>query len=141
VVAEVSVVDGRPVVDGLPRDELRIGGELYMERFYVHGLAVRVHHIVMSDPGRALHDHPWDFSSELLVGSYREVTPFGERVYGPGCMVMRQAESLHRLVLLGGPVWTLVRTGRPRRVWGFQTAEGWVPHHECGPLRDGVAGA
>lgn len=88
---------------------------------------VRLHHILRSDAGRDLHDHPWDFVSLLLHGQYTEIREAGSagQVYGAGSILFRKAETCHRLVL-DAPVWTLVLCGPLRREWGFRTGTGWV---------------
>jgi hypothetical protein len=55
-------------------------GTPYMYRWWITkpsavrgGWSARVHEIVSSDDDRALHDHPWDFYSIILKGSYFEV--------------------------------------------------------------------
>lgn len=123
---------GVPDVDGLPADEL-LGpdGAPYMTRHYLrhsreHG-DIRFHRIRTSDSDRHLHDHPWDFVSLILHGSYIEITPEAETRYEAPCVIVRRAEDLHRLILPDGEVWTFVVTGRPRRRWGFQTdGGGWM---------------
>lgn len=125
--APVSFCTGEPDTSGLPRDEIRLAGELYMERFYLsEDRNVRLHHILMSDPDRDLHDHPWDFVSVLLTGAYRETTETDEAAYSAPAVIARSAETLHRLTLLEGPMWTYVVTGPVRRRWGFATPDGWV---------------
>lgn len=112
------------------RDDL--GG--YMHRWIAETPlgTLRLHHILRSDAGRDLHDHPWDFWSLLLTGGYYEVTPDPDvpwatrgRAIPRWSLVRRKAEDLHQL-LLDRPVWTLVWTGPKRRSWGFQTRRGWV---------------
>lgn len=67
-----------------------------------------------------------------------------ERWFPPGSLIFRRAEALHRLTLpkqlpkwtnigcddmpplVEREAWTLVITGPRRRVWGFQTDEGWI---------------
>lgn len=89
---------------------------------------VRVHHILRSDQDRHFHDHPMDFTSVILSGGYVEHRP-GRRPcrWEPGDIVTRRAEDLHRIELLGRSAWTLVFASPYRRVWGFQTEDGWVP--------------
>lgn len=116
---------GEPDVSSLSRDEIRIQGELYMERFFLSP-QMRFHHILLSDPDRDLHDHPWDFVSMILTGSYRETTATGEHLFETGSVVARTAETAHRLTLQDGPMWTFVATGPVRRRWGFHTEDGWV---------------
>ena len=111
---------------------MRPDGSLYMERFFLRNdreASVRFHHLVCSDE-QDLHDHPWDFVSLVLEGSYREHTPEGSEVFGPGDCLVRSAEALHRLELVSDEVWTFVSTGRVIRKWGFQTAAGWRPWAE-----------
>jgi hypothetical protein len=129
----------------------------YMERYWLlqpskwtFGIGVRVHHILRSDQDRALHTHPWWFVSLILRGVYWEVTPApaGSRgadhggyvnVQEPiffcprkaGSIAFRARASRHKLVLLRGPVWTLVITGPDHGEWGFHVpGEGHVDRHE-----------
>lgn len=68
-------------------------GELYMERFWLFNpypdsgasgadrkpwrfpISIRIHHIVLPDQDRHLHDHPWNARTFILRGWYREVRP------------------------------------------------------------------
>jgi hypothetical protein len=113
---------------GARRPYLHLEG--YMERFWLlrtPWLSARVHRILRSDHDRALHDHPWDYASIILRGGYWEITDGGRRWYGPGSIVVRRAEHLHRLVLPHGPpATTLFLHRRKRRDWGFRTEAGWV---------------
>ena len=75
---------GTPIVDGLETDHIELNGDVYMRRFYLQRskqMSVRVHHILRSDAGIDLHDHPWDFTSYVLKGAYTEITPEGETRY------------------------------------------------------------
>lgn len=125
------LVGGAPDVTFLPCDRLLAeGGHEYMRRYYLRagkGPQHRFHLISAGDPGRDLHDHPFDYVSRLLSGRYVEHTPDGDTEYGPGDILVRKAEALHRLELVSGPVWTYFVTGRFRRTWGFSTPSGWVP--------------
>jgi len=125
------ITDDVPDIDGLPCDRLldTDGGE-YMRRYYLAQSGERqsrFHHIVASDPDPDFHDHPWDFVSRLLVGTYIEHTPDGVVVYEAPCIIRRRAEQLHRLELPDGPVWSYVVHGRVRRTWGFKVGGTWVP--------------
>lgn len=110
-----------------------VNGDLYMERYrflnlphWLGGYGIRVHKILLSDSGRDLHDHPFDFVSIIVCGvGYTEYTEMGVRFYPQFSVIRRRAEDLHRLEL-SSPVWTLVFRGPRRRVWGFQTPNGWV---------------
>lgn len=130
MVRTLTFLDGVPVVDGLRRDVIELADGPYMERFHLlrgRRQSIRLHHLLTDDPDRDLHDHPWDFTSLLLTGAYRETTPDGVTVHEAPAIVTRRAEELHRLELLDGPMWTYVVCGLVRRPWGFMTAAGWVP--------------
>ena len=111
------------------RSDVWFGGSLYMKRwrwFSNDGIGVRVHNIRRSDSDRELHDHPFDFTSIILWGGYWETRDDGSRTcYGPGSVVHRRAEMLHRLEL-PGPAWTLVFRGPYRREWGFVRDGVWI---------------
>jgi hypothetical protein len=128
----IKFADGVPDVSGLPCDKIsRPDVGEYMRRFHLEftkDRSIRFHEILASDPGTDLHDHPWDFVSVMLNGTYDEVTPTGTIRYEAPCVIMRKAEQLHRLILPEGPAWTYVVCGRVRRRWGLATANGWVPH-------------
>lgn len=88
---------------------------------------VYLHEILRSDDDRALHDHPWQNTSVLLIGSYIEHTPEGSFVREPGSIVHRQATDSHRLeVTRGDRVVSLFITGPRVREWGFLCPQGWV---------------
>jgi len=125
---------GVPQVADLPADVIEQDGKPYMRRYFLlgqnnqtGGSSARYHQILESDMAD-LHDHPWDFVSVILSGSYVETTIDGEREYGPGSVLVRPAEHLHRLTIPARkPVWTFITLGPPRRRWGFQTNDGWTP--------------
>lgn len=89
---------------------------------------IYIHNFAKPDT-RIFHDHPWDFVSLVLSGSYKEKRP-GELTINrkAGSIVLRTAEASHYVESLEGDVWTLVIRGPYRRTWGFWTPEGWVDH-------------
>lgn len=118
----------------LGRSDIYFAGSLYMRRWRIVDLpwfGIRLHHIARSDKDRELHDHPFTFASLILRGGYYEHTIDGRRVwYGPGSLVIRSGEALHRLELeredfCERSAWTLVFRGARRRAWGFLTPTGW----------------
>ena len=92
---------------------------------------VMLHRFNGADPGRDLHDHPWDFVTIMLRGHYWESVPAAHYndVLLPFSIRYRKAEYTHAVTTVYRPTWTLVMTGRYRRQWGFHTEAGWVPHH------------
>lgn len=112
------------------RSDVYFGASLYMRRWRLGPKTwpgLRVHHIVRGDADRELHDHPFTFVSLILWGGYWEHLLDGSRTWhGPGSVLVRSAEVLHRLEL-PRPSWTFVIRGPIRRRWGFLTADGWIP--------------
>lgn len=113
--------------------------EEYMHRHYLYGkpdgenhgrLEVCLHKILRSDDDW-LHNHPSSYLSIILAGSYLEHTPSGAYLRRPGHIRVRGRDSLHRLELVNGPVWTifvmLQRTPGPSE-WGFLVNGRMVPH-------------
>lgn len=100
-----------------------------LERWYVlprnDQFNIYLHWFLRSDDDRAPHDHVADNISLLLRGRYAEVTPEGTTIYEAGDRVERKAEQLHRVELIDGPTLSMFVIQKPRRVWGFQTEEGW----------------
>lgn len=125
-----AALDAEPP-DHLEHDTIYHGDRPYMHRYYIvrsRAANIRLHHIMRDDAERDLHDHPWDFTTHLLSGGYREHLGTGEIVeHHAPCTVHRRATDAHRLELLEGPMWTLIVTGPWFRTWGFHTADGWVP--------------
>lgn len=101
----------------------------YMHRVILQSPAgtLRLHRILRDDASDP-HDHPWDFTSRILRGTYVETRPGDptEHRFGPASVNAKQAEDLHRLRVVDGPVWTFVESGPVRRDWGFATDQGWV---------------
>ena len=112
----------------------------YMIRWYViprnRWFNIYLHKFCRDDDDRALHDHPWWFVSFMLCGQYTEYTPKGSKIRKAMTFAFRTATARHRIELPkdnGGkpmPCWTLVITGRKKRVWGFWCPRGFVPWHE-----------
>lgn len=96
-----------------------------------------LHQICRSDEDVDMHDHPWDFESMILSGSYAEFSKYPpefddveyNKFYAGDC-IKHNAEDAHRIYLLSPEVWTLVFTSGRNREWGYQTSEGWINHEE-----------
>jgi hypothetical protein len=106
----------------------------YLKRWYVIPrnpvFNVYLHQFLRDDDDRALHDHPSDNVSILLVGSYREHLESGSRVKCAGDVIRRTATMPHRIQLITKTCWTLFITGPRKRVWGFHCPRGWIPWQE-----------
>ncbi len=124
---------------------------VYMRRLNIlltPWFSVKLHFIYRPDEQRGdLHDHPWNFLSLVLWGSYVEDVP-RERACGPcecdDCTATKQprwvrwfnwkrAEDSHSITWVSDkPIITLVFCGPVRRPWGFWTKDGWVRHDKYG---------
>lgn len=125
-------------------------GELYMDRFWLfnaypdtgesgadrHGffpISIRIHHIVLPDQDRHLHDHPWNARTVILRGWYTErrreeteekdghdriVDALYRRI--PGDTAALKFGEYHCITELSrAGAWTLFISGRHRGTWGF----------------------
>lgn len=123
----------------------------YLFRWYViprnKFFNVYLHKFLRDDDDRALHDHPWWFVSLMLRGNYAEHTDAGIVKRSSPSVAFRAAAHRHRVELsrdhfgAAVPCWTLVFTGRVRRVWGFHCPQGFVPWQKfTSPLDAGQVG-
>lgn len=104
----------------------------YLRRWYIlrhrddEG-CIYLHRFGRSDSDRALHDHPWPWTTVILQGAYQEYTPEGNHYRTQGDVVSRKATDFHRVRLVTPGVWTLFMTGKKERDWGFLLPDGgWM---------------
>jgi hypothetical protein len=105
----------------------------YLERYHLlslpFGIQIYLHRFVASDPGKALHNHPWRSALALvLCGEYDE-TRLGKEA--EGCKLQRRhirsghlnyisGRIYHRINLpQGQEAWTLFIHTSSHRSWGF----------------------
>lgn len=113
-------------------------GVLHFQRYRLLStpwFKIYLHKISRSDEDAHMHDHPWNFRTTLLSGSYREryaVGPYWgdikERVLKARDSVYHDQSDVHKLELLTPHVWTLVFVSGKTHPWGYQTEIGWVDH-------------
>lgn len=163
----IARVTARPAVaDWLIRRALRRpyspiikDGDLYMDRYWLFNpypdtgasgsdrkrwqfpISIRIHHIMLPDQDRDMHDHPWNARTVILRGWYRE-----DRLEQPYKALwdftkiesthMREAGDTavlgfgeyHRITEISdGGVWTMFITGKYRGSWGFNVNGVKVP--------------
>lgn len=116
----------------------------YLYRWYViprnREANVYFHIQTASDPERPLHDHPWDSTSVILAGGYRESicrSPDRDTGYStldrkPGDVIFRPASWAHRLFLPKNVPYSmsLFSTGPKVREWGFWEQGRFRPYTE-----------
>jgi len=105
----------------------------YLERYHLlrlpFGIHIYLHRFVASDPGRALHNHPWRSALSLVLCGEYEETRLGDRKH-PNRLVKRKI-SAGKLNLISGTIyhrinldpqqeaWTLFIHSASHRSWGF----------------------
>lgn len=115
--------------------DMCIGGSAkpYIRRWYLFRtplISLYLHNMLRDDDDRALHDHPWNNVSVVLIGGFVEVTPTGRLSRAPLSVTFRSATDAHRLELRhhAGVTssWSLFFTGPYLRKWGFHCPKGWI---------------
>lgn len=120
---------------GVRMPDIISGGDTYMRRFLVFNPypedntkrwwgrwspSVRLHHILLPDADRHLHDHPWAFRTIVLDGWYREERKHHHRILTKGSMGAMAPGEFHRIDSVSqGGVWTLFFTWKYQEQWGF----------------------
>lgn len=104
-------------------EELRCQNAVYNRRWYFEcsWFSLRLHHWLHSDDSRAFHDHPFNFWTFVLKGSYEDITPEGVELMPAGTLCYRKAEHRHWVKILPDGCWTILLTGPKIRKWGFWT--------------------
>lgn len=80
---------------------------------------IRLHHWVASDDQRNFHDHPWWYITLVIRGGYTDIGPTGTQKLSTGTCRFFPATHQHTVRVNRGGAWTLLITGREKRVWGF----------------------
>lgn len=111
--------------------------EPYLERYHLlhlpFGIHIYLHRFVASDPGRALHNHPWHSALSLvLTGQYDEIRlgngrqnfALQKRKIRAGHLNYISGSIYHRINLTPGQqAWTLFVHTASHRSWGFLNTE------------------
>ena len=114
-----------------------LDGNPYLVRYTLFKcplLRIYLHKILRPDHDRHLHDHPWNFTTRILLGGYWEELPCSPIPHTVlikrerGTVIPHKAEEEHRIdTLLRVPTWTLMTCGRKRKDWGFFVDGMYVP--------------
>jgi hypothetical protein len=111
--------------------------EPYLERYHLmrlpFGIQVYLHRFVDSDPGRALHNHPWRSALSLVLSGQYAETRLGnsaqnyclqKRIIRAGSLNLIGGDTYHRINLKPGEqAWTLFIHSASHRSWGFLNTE------------------
>jgi hypothetical protein len=68
---------------------------------------------IISDGDLEMHTHPWNFTSLVLYGGYRETTPEGSKIYKAGSINRFKWDQFHSLKLLKSKCVTILFTSKP----------------------------
>ncbi len=114
-----------------------VGDTAYLKRWYVFPenklFNIYLHEFLRDDYDNAMHDHPFDNISIILWGEYNEFLPGGVRYRSIGSIVLRRAETPHRIEVESLPAEraiTIFIRGPRRRTWGFYCPWGWRPWYK-----------
>lgn len=100
--------------------------------------SIRLHHIMRPDADRHLHDHPFNFRSILLAGTYIEQAEDRFRMFEAGDTYRSPAGRFHRLDDIDpAGVWSLFIMGRRVNDWGFLVDGEKVPWQRYLSEREG----
>jgi hypothetical protein len=105
----------------------------YLERYHLlrlpFGYRVYLHRFVASDPGRGLHNHPWNHAMSLVLsGQYEEIRMTDarqqnnliKRKISAGACNWIDGQIFHRINLSeNDECWTLFIHSRSAQSWGF----------------------
>lgn len=121
---DICVFGSKP--DGVDADVYLTRWVLRGER-HTAGSKIFLHCFHRSDYDRALHDHPWRFTSFIIWPGYYEHFENGIKWISAFSRIKRAAEWKHAIEILPGRLtWTLVFTGDKERSWGFWCPKGFV---------------
>ena len=91
--------------------------------------SVWIHGIYSADKDQYLHNHPWDYCSWVLKGSFIEKTDAGENKMTPGSFVNRDGSLFHKIQsVIESPVYTLFIATQPKRDWGYMVNGKFMQH-------------
>lgn len=107
-------------------------GEVHFRRWEILKTrwgSIWLHAIYKADQDKHLHNHPWDFKSLVLKGSYLEQTEKGIIKQHPCKFNSRNGESYHKILELLSPVvYTLFFVSPTKREWGYNVNGKFIDH-------------
>lgn len=107
-------------------------GELHFKRWEIIKTpfgSIWLHAIYKPDADKHLHNHPWDFKSIILKGSYKELTEKGIVHQTPGKFNVINGENYHKILdVESDVVYTLVFVTPTKRQWGYNVDGEFVDH-------------
>lgn len=115
-------------------------GKLHFRRWQLlktRWFSIYIHGIYAADQDKHLHNHPWDYKSLVLKGSYIEETNSGINTLQFGTITYRNGKDYHKIkTLLTKSVYTLFIVSPVKRIWGYQVDGSWMNHEEYRKLKN-----
>jgi hypothetical protein len=115
-------------------------GKLHFRRWQIlktPWFSIYIHGIYAADQDKHLHNHPWDYKSIVLKGSYIEETPTGLNTLEPGSYTNRDGSGYHKIKELITPkVYTLFFVTPVKRDWGYLVNGEYMFHEEYRKLKN-----
>ena len=114
-------------------------GVLHFRRWQIlktSWFSIYFHGIYRKDDDKHLHDHPWNYISIILKGSFFEVYQHEGGEQTIKCLnaisfIKRKATTFHKIYTLNTPaVYTLFITGKEHKEWGYLVNDKFIQHSE-----------
>lgn len=101
--------------------------------------SIWLHGIYKKDEDSHLHNHPWDFISIILKGSYIEQTENGFNEMSFGKVNIRSGSKFHKIYKLKTPsIYTLFFATKVKREWGYNLDGKFVNNITYRNLKNGL---
>ena len=114
-------------------------GKIHFRRWEIlktQWFSIWIHGIYAADEDKHLHNHPWDFKSLVLKGSYIEETENGVILQSPGKLNSRNGCEYHKIKELKTPsVYTLFIATPLKREWGYNVDGEFIQHENYRQLK------
>ncbi len=115
-------------------------GKLHFRRWEIlktPWFSIWLHGIYAADKDLHLHNHPWDFKSIVIKGSYIEETENGPVKQYPGKFNSRDGNSFHKIKsLMSSAVYTLFFVGKQKREWGYKVNGSFIDNETYRKLKN-----
>ena len=115
-------------------------GKLHFRRWQIiktPWFSIYIHGIYAADEDKHLHNHPWDYISMVLSGSYIEKTNKNINFLSLGTITKRNGNDYHKIYkLLSKSVYTLFIVGPVKRHWGYSVDGNHITHEEYRKLKN-----
>lgn len=107
-------------------------GELHFKRFSIFAcryFSIYIHHIYKADQDKHLHNHPWNYVSMVIKGSYLEQSVAGVNHIMPFSFNYAKRNRFHKILKLNDEkVISIFITGKRHKTWGYNVDNFYIEH-------------